>query len=75
MFLDIKPFRFTSKQSEHVHTREMYKHCHVSFYARSIYFCEYGERKNGRASSSREEHEERFYDEKGDGGYKFKLEN
>jgi hypothetical protein len=33
------------------------------------------EKKNGRASSSREEHEERFYDEKGDGGYKFKLEN
>jgi hypothetical protein len=33
------------------------------------------EKKNGRASSSRVEHEERFYDEKGDGGYKFKLEN
>lgn len=31
--------------------------------------------KNGRESSSREEHEERFYDEMGDGGYKFKLEN
>jgi hypothetical protein len=31
--------------------------------------------KNGRQSSSREEDEERFYDEKGDGGYKFKLEN
>ena len=53
----------------------MYKHGYVSFYPRSIYFCEYGERKNGQESSRREEHEERFYDEMGDGGYKFKLEN